>query len=99
MLFKFWKWLLRTLDSLTTLPDTVFFIWYGLMRNGIKEKRKVEIKQKKGIKSAKMPDLTSLFKTAAKELDAHNEDVPFLIRFIPTVVVSAIILTTVIIVA
>jgi len=90
------KWLLRQLDSLLTFPDVVFFVWYGLMRNGVREKKKMDIKRRKNIK-AKMPDLNSLFKTATKELDFHNEEMPFVLRFVPTIVLSAIVWITVII--
>ena|GEM_PF-6699010 len=89
--------MLQKLDSLLTFPDMVFFIYYGLLRNGVKEKKVMEIKRRKNIK-AKMPNMNSLFNTAYKEMNSHNEELPFFVRFVPTVVLAIIIGIIVIIV-
>jgi len=73
-------------------------MWYSILRNAIKEIKKMEIKRPRNIKSGtKRPDFTAAFEAALKELNKYRKDIPFFLRLIPSLCVCGVIFLIVVV--
>lgn len=79
-----------------TVVDSLFFLYYALQRNVLKHQHKVEIKRAHNIKkgNSKTDYVNETLKNIIKEIEYHHKAVPFIIRFIPSIVLGAIIWLT-----
>lgn len=76
-----------------TLVDTLFYLFYAFQDNVVKHQKKIEIKRAHKIKrgTGKTEFVNETLANILKQVEEHHKNMPFLVRFIPSVIVGVMI--------